>query len=138
MYTAAVEVLRYTWAGCMPPLTDPQILACIASVLANWKTTDYVTAKDIALEWLSTNLPVSKLGHVALKQVAKMMCDHVLAGGTINQVRERRPEWSDRDYHYDFCLTVPGRAKDVYVETILVDDDPSDPTLHIVSAHDAD
>jgi hypothetical protein len=34
-----------------------------------------------------------------------------------------------------FPLPVAGRL--VYVETILVDDDPTDPTIHIVSMHDA-
>jgi hypothetical protein len=38
-------------------------------------------------------------------------------------------------YHYDFRLMIAGR--NIYIETILQDDDPNDPTLEIVSIHDA-
>lgn len=114
----------------MPPLADPDILARFRAALDNWCVTDYVTAKDVALDWAGTNLPGFKL-----KDLAKLMHEHVGAGGEIDQVRERRPEYNDRDYHYDFRLSWAGRR--IYVETILVDDDPTDPTIHVVSIHDA-
>jgi hypothetical protein len=113
----------------MAPLADPQILACFKAVLANWYVTDYVTAKDTALEWAGKHLPC-----FTLKGLAKLMHQHVQAGGAIDQVRERRHEYSDRDFHYDFRLSWTGRA--IYIETVLVDDDPKDPTIHIVSIHD--
>src|SRR6266849_3987694 len=81
----------------MAPLADPQILACFRDILANWNVTDYVTAKDMALEWVTTNCP-----GLSLKSLAKAMHDYFEAGGEIDQVRETRPEWNDRDYHYDF------------------------------------
>jgi hypothetical protein len=112
----------------MPPLTDPDILAAFKQVLANWNVTDYVTWKDVAREWVGRNLP-----EWTLRDVARLLHDHVAAGGVIDQVRERRPEWSDRDFHYDFRLPIGGRL--VYVETLLVDDDPRDPTVHVVSIH---
>jgi hypothetical protein len=112
----------------MPPLTDPDTLAAFKHVLANWNVTDYVTWKDVAAEWVGRNLP-----GLTLRDVARLLHDHVLAGGVIDQVRERRPEWSDRDFHYDFRVPAGGRL--VYVETLLVDDDPTDPTVHIVSIH---
>jgi hypothetical protein len=56
-------------------------------------------------------------------------------GGTIDQTPETRPEWNDRPFHYDFRLMIANRR--VYIETILVDDDPTDPYVHIVSMHDA-
>jgi hypothetical protein len=116
----------------MAPLADPVILAQIAAALSNWNVTGYVTAKEIVLDWIADNLS----GH-DLRAVAKLMHDHFQAGGRPNQVRERRPEYNDREYHYDFRLAIPGRQRKVYLETILVDDDPSDPTIHIVSMHDA-
>lgn len=115
----------------MPPLADPLILAQFAAVLNNWNVTGYVTAKEIALDWIADNLP----GH-DLRAIAKLMYDYIQVGDRPDQVRERRPEYNDRDYHYDFRLSIPGRQRQVFIETILVDDDPSDPTIHIVSMHD--
>jgi hypothetical protein len=63
------------------------------------------------------------------------MHQHVQADGVIDQVRERRPEWNDRDYHYDFRLAWTGRS--LYIETVLVDDNPKNPYLDVVSIHDA-
>jgi hypothetical protein len=114
----------------MAPLADPQLLATFRAVLSNWYVTDHVTAKRVALEWAGNNLP-----GFCLKDLAKLMHYHVLAGGVIDQVRERRPEYNDRDYHYDFRLSWAGRP--LYIETVLVDDDPTDPTIDIVSIHDA-
>lgn len=57
------------------------------------------------------------------------------AGGHIDQVRETRREWSDCRFHYDFRIPLADRL--VYIETILVEDDPNDPTIHVVSVHDA-
>ena len=114
----------------MPPLTDPAILAFFHSALSNWNVTDYVTEKDLVMEWRAKNLP-----RVALKAVAKLMFDHLQAGGVIDQTPETRPEWNDRPFHYDFRILVGGRR--VYIETVLVDDDPTDPFVHIVSMHDA-
>jgi hypothetical protein len=62
------------------------------------------------------------------------MNEHVVRRGMIDQVPETRPEWLLWPYHYDFRLTLAGR--EVYIETILQDDDPNDPTVHIVSIHD--
>jgi hypothetical protein len=113
----------------MAPLADPELLNRFNVALSNWHVTDYVTAKDLALEWAGRNL----IGFT-LKTLAKLMYDDLQAGSAPDQVRETRPEWNDRDYHYDFRLSWSGRS--IYVETILLDDDPTDPTVHIVSVHD--
>jgi hypothetical protein len=114
----------------MPPLTDAVVLAQFLAVLAHWNYTGYVTAKDVALEWIANNL-----GGLTLKDVAKAMNDFLRRGAVIDQVRETRPEWSMWPFHYDFRMQLAGRV--VYIETILQDDDPNDPTIHIVSIHDA-
>jgi hypothetical protein len=62
------------------------------------------------------------------------MHDHLQAGGVIDQVPESRPEWDTYPFHYDFRLKLGSRH--VYIETILQDDDPKDPTVHVVSIHD--
>jgi len=113
----------------MPPLTDPTILAQFIAVLGSWRITGYVTAKDRVLEWIGNNL-----SGLTLKDVAKAMHDFVQNGGIIQQIPERRPEWNTWPYHYDFRVQFGTRL--VYIETILQDDDPTDPTLHIVSLHD--
>ena len=60
------------------------------------------------------------------------MHDFLAAGGVIDQTKETRPEWNLWPFHYDFRFTLAGRS--VYIETILQDDDPNDPTIEIVSA----
>ena len=46
------------------------------------------------------------------------MFEHVDAGGEIDEVFERRPEWSDSyQFHHDLRLTM--HNKSVYVETRL-------------------
>ena len=113
----------------MPHLTDPVILAAFHATLSNWNVTDYVAGRQ-AMESRSKEMP-----HVPLKAVAKRMYEHLQAGGTIDQTPETPPEWNDRPFHYDFRLVIDGWH--MYIETILVDDDPTDPTVHIVSMHDA-
>src|ERR1700730_16667617 len=54
----------------MPPLEDPDLLAAIKSILSNWHVTDYVTAKDEALEWAGKNL-----SGFTLKSLAKRVKD---------------------------------------------------------------
>jgi hypothetical protein len=105
-------------------------LAQFQAVLANWNYTGYVTAKELALKWIADNL-----GGLTLKDVAKAMCQFCQEGGVPDQVRETREEYSIWPFHYDFRLPLAGRT--VYLEVILQDDDPKDPTIHLVSIHDA-
>jgi hypothetical protein len=113
----------------MPRLTDPLILGRFQTVLADWKYRGFVTAKDTVLEWLATNLPNQEI-----TDIAKLMYEHLCANREIDQVRERRPDYTIREYHYDFRLDVEDRH--VYIETVLVDDDPNDLSIQIVSMHD--
>lgn len=114
----------------MARLQDPEILARYQSALSNWYVTGYVEWKDLARDWILANLDGIKP-----RWVAELMWQHVQAGGEIDQVPERRPEWSDYDYHYDLRLRIADRL--LYIETVLLDDDPDDPTIRIVSIHDA-
>src|SRR5437764_417550 len=85
----------------MPPLTDPVILGQFRAVLTNCKYTGYVTAKDVALEWIA-----NKLGGLKLKDVAKAMHDFLQGGGVIDQIPETPPEWSFWPCHYDFRFAI--------------------------------
>ena len=114
----------------MAPLQDPEIRALFKSALSNYRYEGYITWKDSALAWLGR-----ELSGVSYRMVNELLHKHVQAGGEIDQIPERRPEWNDRPFHYDLRVPITGRL--LYVETILVDDDPSDPTIHVVSIHDA-
>ncbi|MBM4090046.1 MAG: hypothetical protein FJ276_11600 [Planctomycetes bacterium] len=63
------------------------------------------------------------------------MSQHLDVGGRIDQIRETRPEWTDYPYHYDFRIQIGNRL--IYIEALLVEGDPTDPTVHVVSIHDA-
>jgi hypothetical protein len=52
---------------------------------------------------------------------------------TLIKFVEHRPEWNDRDFHYD--MRIPVGTKVIYVESLLIDDDPTDPVIEVVSVH---
>jgi len=67
------------------------------------------------------------------------MCEemrkHVLAGGKIDQVEEKRPEYVTWRFHYDLRLPISGRR--VYIETVLDQaDEIEDCTIWVVSIHE--
>ena len=114
----------------MAPLTNPELLAKFRFALSEWNCTGYVTWKSVAREWVEKNSE-----GVTTRALGEEMFRHVNAGGEIDQVQESRAEWSDRQFHYDFRILIEGRL--LYIETVLIDDDPDDPTIHVVSIHDA-
>ena len=114
----------------MAPITDPEILAKFRRALQQWRFTGYITRKASAREWVERNLE----GWTTRAIAEEMFC-HFDAGGEIDRVRETRPEWNEQRYHYDFRIQIGGRL--IYIETLLVEDDPNDPTAHVVSIHDA-
>ena len=113
----------------MAALRDPVILAQYKSALSNWKVTGYVDWKDRSRDWVRDNL-----APLTAPAIAELMWRHVATGGEIDEVPESRPEWNDRASHYDLRIVIGGRR--VYIETVLVDDDPEDPTVQVVSIHD--
>jgi hypothetical protein len=114
----------------MAPLTDPEILAKFTNALRHWRFTGYVTWKATARQWVEANLE-----GWTTRAIAEEMCRHSDGGGQIDQIRETRPEWTEHRYHYDLRIQIGGRL--IYIETLLVEDDPDDPTVHVVSIHDA-
>jgi hypothetical protein len=114
----------------MPALQDPELRARYWRAVENWQLTGYVEWSQPAWDWVRKNLP-----GVSLKEIAGLMCRHVAAGGPIDRVPEHRPEWSARGHRYDLRLPAGGRS--VTLETLLLDDDPEDPVIYVVSIHDA-
>jgi len=114
----------------MARLQDPVILALYCSALANWSVTGYVDWQELARTWVRDRLAENEP-----RQIARLMYEYLQAGGEIDQVPERRPDWNDRPFHYDLRIPIEGRL--IYIETILLDDDPDDPTIRVVNIHDA-
>lgn len=113
----------------MPPLTDPHLLAVIRRALSeNMRFSGYVTWKPRPQEWVRNNLT-----NRTTKSVAILMHEHVEAGGRINQVKEIREMWLDYGYHFDFVLQVDDQ--EVYVEAVIVNDDPEDCEIQVVNIH---
>jgi hypothetical protein len=58
----------------------------------------------------------------------------VRAGGPIIQLRETE-EGRDRPYDYKINLAFPGVPPGVFVKIRLIDEDPEDPAVLLVSPH---
>jgi hypothetical protein len=114
----------------MAPLTDPTVFAKIRHALSEWNCTGYITWKSVARAWVEKNLT-----GFTTRAIDEELFRYVEAGGVVDQVRETRAEWSEYRFHYDFRIPIAG--KQFYVETILVEVDPNDPTIHVVSIHEA-
>ncbi len=102
--------------GCpVPRLTDPTRLAAYTDALGNWKVTDYIQfdLTEESYRWIRR-----ELDNIPLKEIGRLMCEYVAAGGEIDEQPETRPEWSDQyEFHYDLRFTIQDRP--VYIETRL-------------------
>ena len=59
-----------------------------------------------------------EFGNITLREIGRLMYEYVAAAGTIDEVRETRPEWTDRyEYHWDLRFEI--QDKPVYIETRL-------------------
>ena len=99
----------------MAPLTDPTRLAAYKDALGNWRFDGYVRFDELtqsAYEWIKR-----ELDGISLREIGRLMHEHVEAGGVVDEVRETRPEWPDERFHYDLRLTIQGVP--VYIETRL-------------------
>jgi len=96
-------------------LTDSIRLQAYCEALSNWRFAGYVQFELslAAFRWVSINLE-----GLALKELGRLMHEHVLAGGEIDEVAETRPEWRDKyAFHYDLRFVIDGQP--VYLETRL-------------------
>jgi hypothetical protein len=73
----------------------------------------------------------------SLKEIKRLMYEHVAAGGEIDEVVESRPEWDDYPFHHD--LRIPINEKIVYIETRLIYQEPFVPdgsSIIVVNIHE--
>ena len=100
----------------MAPLSDPTLLTAYKSALENRRFDGYVNWTEVAHDWVR-----KELDGLTTDGVAEYMHEYVKSGGRIDQVPERRPEWSRYDYHYDLRFDMGGRR--LYIETRLLQRD---------------
>lgn len=118
----------------MAPLTDPTRLAAYNDALENWNFEGYVQFQltEESHRWIRANLD-----GVTLKEFGRLMREHVVGGGAIDEVSETRPEWSvEYEYHYDLRFSIAGCS--VYVETRLhyrLPLVPDEPWILVVNVH---
>jgi hypothetical protein len=101
--------------GLVAPLTDPIRLQAYQDALSNWSFADYIQFEltEQSQRWIHR-----ELDDISLKEIGRLMHEHLLDGGKIDEVSETRPPWSgDYPYHYDFRFTIDHVP--VYIETRL-------------------
>ena len=98
----------------MAPLTDPIRLEAFKDALSNWNSGGYIEFRltETAFKWVKRELE-----NVSLKEIGRLMFEHVRGGGEIDEVKETRPEWSDFDFHYDLRFKIQGKF--IYIESRL-------------------
>lgn len=114
----------------MTPLRDGNLIQRFLDALKEWNCDGFIQWKRVPAEWLRKNLE----GYTT-KAIGRMIYEHVVNGGPIDQVAETREEYQDRwPYHYDFRLPIDERL--IYIETRF-DETRMGPTVYVVSVHDA-
>jgi hypothetical protein len=71
--------------------------------------------------------------------IKQLLGDYVIdAQGEVVQIEEKRDEKRQEGYgfYYKVVIPVPGLPRGLFVELVLIDDDPSDPSVSIVNAHE--
>ena len=119
----------------MPPLTDPERSRCYLNALTNWRYDGFIVFKEDADRWLRDELP----DH-SHRELGRLLYEHVKANGCtcVDEQVETREQWRCHPFHHDIRLPVAGRL--IYFETRLIyrdPDDPDDPLIWVVNAHDA-
>ena len=118
----------------MAPLTDSARLEAYKDALGNWSFAQYIQfdLTETAYRWIRR-----ELNNISLKEIGRLIYEHVEAGGEIDEVRETRPEWSDEyEFHHDLRFTIQDRP--VYIETRLnyqLPVIPNDSSILVVNVH---
>jgi hypothetical protein len=97
----------------VPPLTDPGRLAAYKDALNNWSTRGYIQFEltEESHRWVRR-----ELSNITLRDIGRLICEHVANGGEIDEQTETRENWSEQhEFHHD--LRLPIRNKVVYIET---------------------
>ncbi len=113
----------------MARLTEPRLLVLFLEALRNQARFDgFVKWEQLPSNWVRTNLESQ-----TIKEINRLMLNHVEHGEEIDQIREQRPEFAvQHEFHYDLRLKIDDRH--VYLETVL-DETITGPEVIVVNAH---
>jgi hypothetical protein len=118
----------------VPRLTDPDRLAAYRDALRNWTFfVDWDSLPERAHRWIRR-----ELGAIKHKEIGRLMYEYVEAGGEIDEVPEKDPDWAtEHEFHYDLRFTI-GDVR-VYIETRLHFEPPfaeEKAWIEVVNIHD--
>jgi putative zinc finger/helix-turn-helix YgiT family protein len=123
-----------------PSINDPDEYALVLKAFAMARSErGYVGG---FVEWKSDRVIAKARGQLAdldgftPDEIRRKSVDFVNNGGQIRQSGETREEYA-ADYRFKYIVILPcdDFPRGVFVEFVLVDDDPEGPVVHIVSAH---
>ena len=103
----------------------------------NHREVGEIAAQESGLLW-AAKCQVRTLclaGRFGTIPVREMAIDYVRGGGSISQHNETRENYRDFAFYYKVTLPIVGFSRGVFVELRLIDEDPDNPTVLIVSAH---
>jgi hypothetical protein len=67
--------------------------------------------------------------------IRRLAIEFLASGGTIEQITERRPEYSDYEFYYKAVVEVPEFPGGLFVEMRLLDPNVDCPAVLLVNAH---
>ena len=108
----------------MRTVDDPAALQAYKNLLSFHAYSGYIFWKNVARTWVDQNL-----SNYTTREIDRLMYANRDA---VQQVLERRPEYLEFRFHYDFRLPISGRR--IYIETVLIEDEEK---IFVVSIHDA-
>ena len=69
--------------------------------------------------------------------IKQLLCEFVARQqGAVEQVVENRDEYRDRRFYYKVVVPIPEFVRGLFIELVLIDDDPEYPVVSIVNAHE--
>lgn len=119
----------------VPPLTDPIRLEAYKDALSNWNYELYIKFEltEESYQWVRR-----ELDDMPVKEIGRLMYEHVKDGGQIDEQLETRPGWrDDYEFHHDLRFTIQGKR--VYIETRLNYREPLKPDeswILVVNIHE--
>lgn len=119
----------------MSDALDPAELALVRNAVAlGRRFRGYCEWEEAAARRVRERPPLQGLTPEGIKS---LLCDFVVVeGGELSQVLENREDRQDYRFYYKAIIPVAGLGRGLFVEMRLIDDDPNDPAVSIVNAHE--
>jgi hypothetical protein len=115
-------------------MPDPQELELVHRAIKEARTTTDCCEWDAkAASRVERDIAMETCKPARIKQ---LLIDFVLNGGIVEQVPETRDDYSFRKYFYKAILPVSEFRHGLFVEIVLINDDPELPGVLLVNAHE--